>query len=157
MDNRELNTLKIASGFSTGELAERLGMKPRTLRNILAGKESIGTHLAERIAKVFSDADGQNPCLPKDHWIIGEGPPPHRREYIIHTCTPKFIGRIVAVDSDGLPIDSGDVADLLTGVTHAFDDCIICECVWCDPRPKDLDSLTALLNHAAEAIRKDAQ
>ncbi len=92
----------------------------------------------------------------RDEWICGDGPPNiegKRREYIIHTYSPRFIARVVMVGLDGLPLPSESEADVISGITYTYDVNILCEFQWIDPPPPQAD-LEVLLVAAQEFLEE---
>lgn len=119
-------------------LARDLNVSDRRVRQWLAG-ETIPPGVWLEIERLLTVSKG----WPRDEWLIAsdaEG----LREYIIHTCAPRFIARMA---------HDGDDADTLTGATYACQSGeILCEIVWMDPIPVDEPSLRELFARAETAI-----
>lgn len=155
MTPTELRALLLATGLSSGEFARRLGINAETVRKMLAGRKPIPDGLGERIACMFGAGGAASAVWPRDEWIVGEGPPPERREYVVHTTAPRFIARVVALDvitdtpePDEEPVD-------LDGVTYQSLDSLLCEIVWIDPAPTDPTALRRLIDRAADQLEWD--
>lgn len=157
MTPTELRALILASGLSNSEFARRVPVNRRSLTRMLAGEIAITDRMAASVRRMLGAADAPPSEWPRDEWIIGEGPPPERREYIIHTTAPRFIARIVAIDElTDLPEPDEEPADTLSGVTYAHFDNLICEITWLDAAPADPTALTRLLDRAANQLSWDA-
>lgn len=157
MTRTELQALILASGLNHSQFARQIGMTPRNLRRILSGEQSIGDRLAADILEMFGAAEEPHPYYPRDRWIVGEGPPPNRREYIVHTASPRFIARVVAIDeyTDEAEPDE-EPADLASGsVYQANPEARLCEIQWIDPAPTDPTVLTRLMDQAADQLDWD--
>lgn len=153
----ELKALVLASGLSHSEFARRIGMTPRNFFRILSGKQAIGPRLAGDILRLFGAADRADREWPRDEWIVGEGPPPARREYVIHTAAPRFVARVVAIDEltdrpepDEEPMAPGGVE------YQAGPDSLICEIDWIDPAPAEPNALARLMDRAADQLDWDS-
>lgn len=121
-------------------IARQLHIAPRTVRRWLHDTD-IPDWVEARLAELM-DSTAPNTAWPRDEWIIGEGID-RRREYIVHTASPRFIARVVECEVDGLPIQEQQPADAVSGIT-------LCEIVWID-QPQ-LGAVTALLEAACNAL-----
>lgn len=145
--------LRSAVGWQTA-IANRLGIEARTVRRWLqagATPDWVNGRMAELMGGI-----GASPW-PRDEWMIGDGVTEdgRRREYIVHLVAPRFVGRIVAVDDDGLPEPGEEPADILSGVVYVADqETLLCEIEWIDE--VDPGHVTHLLEAAAGAIERQA-
>lgn len=156
MTAEDLRALILAAGLTTGEMARRLGMNPRHLRRMASGEQPISPSLAAEIHALFGAGEEPSPYYPRDRWIVGEGPPPERREYVIHTAVPRFIARVVAVDEfTGQPEPDEEPADLTSGIVYGCGEARLCEIQWIDPAPSDPMALTYLIDEAADQLEWD--
>lgn len=156
MSPAELRALIAAVGLTHSEFARRLGMTPRNMRRLLSGEQAITERVAADIRRMLGASDAPPPEWPRDRWIVGEGPPPARREYILHTHHPRFVARVVALDlltdrpePDEEPVDAA-------GIAYQAADNLICEISWIDPAPTDATALRHLLDQAADQLEWDA-
>ena len=137
-------------------LARAIGISDRTMRRLVAGTSPITERVERDIRRVLGAEASPSPDWPRDEWILGDGlpgPDGARREYLVHTRSPRFVARVIAVDGDGAPDPSEGEADTMTGVVYASQDCVIAEIVWIDPPPAPA-ALTALMEAAARRIRQ---
>lgn len=156
MTPTELRALILASGLTNSEFARRLGINPRHMRRMLAGEQPINSRMEAAINALFGGTDELNPYLPRDRWIVGEGPPPDRREYIIHTAAPRFIARVVAInETTGEPELSEEPADIEGGIVYEAGDSLLCEIQWIDPSPANPVTLSRLMDAAADQLEWD--
>lgn len=156
MTAADLRMLLMASGLSQADFADAIGMGLRKLERLLAGRETIGPALAGRIMALWGADEDPSPYYPRDRWVVGEGPPPERREYVIHTAAPRFIARVVAVDDlSGQPEPREQPADITSGVVYGAGDSLLCEVQWIDPVLADPVALTRLLDMAADQLEWD--
>ena len=157
MTATELRALILASGLTNSEFARRLGLAPRSMRRMLSGETPILPRTEAAICRMLGVGDEGQEAGPRDEWIVGEGPPPGRREYLIHTAAPRFIARVVAMDAlTEQPEPDEEPADTMTGVTYAAGDSLICEITWIDPPPSDPTALLTLIDRAADQLDWDA-
>jgi transcriptional regulator with XRE-family HTH domain len=157
MTATELRALILASGLTNSEFARRLGLAPRSMRRMLSGETPILPRTEAAIRRMLGVGDATPDAWPRDEWIVGEGPPPTRREYLIHTAAPRFIARVVAMDTlTDQPEPDEEPADTMTGVTYAAGDSLICEITWIDPPPSDPTALLTLIDRAADQLGWDA-
>lgn len=151
MTAAELRALIAAGGLSHSEAARRIGINPRHMRKLLAGEVAISAGVEADILQLFGAApDGD--AFPRDEWILGEGPPPARREYIMHTTPPRFIARVVGLDVRTDAPERREEPVSQAGVAYQADDSLICEIRWLDAPPADDDALRQLLDQAADQL-----
>lgn len=157
MTPTELRATILASGLSNSELARRIGVTPRTMRRMLAGEQPILDRTVIALRALFGGGEAPSTDWPRDEWIVGEGPPPDRREYVIHTAAPRFIARVVAIDElTDRPEPDEEPADVTSGVVYAAgDETLLCEIVWIDPAPADPSALARLIDRAADQLEWD--
>lgn len=155
MQPTELKALILASGLSNSEFARRVPISYRNLTRMLAGTAPILPRTAASISRMFGAGEAAPSEWPRDEWIVGEGPPPDRREYLIHTAPPRFIARVVALDviTDEPEPDEDPVG--LAGVVYDSGDSRLCKFVWIDPAPTDPTALTRLVDRAADQLDWD--
>lgn len=157
MTPTELKALILASGLTNSEFARRVPVSYRSLTRMLRGDVTITDRMATSIARMLGAGSAPDPQWPRDEWIVGEGPPPERREYVMHTAAPRFIARVVAMDElTDLPEPDEEPADVLTGVTYSAADSVICEIVWIDLAPTDPTALARLMERAADQLDWDS-
>ena len=143
-------------------MATLLGVNDRTVRRWASGESDIPDWVETKLRKAM----GIDPLLgfiltPHDDWLIADGR--NRREYIIHTRTPRFCARIVAVDpSEGTPLPDQGQADVTTGVVYQLGlDCVLCEITWLDAPPgaaalqKLMDEAGDFYEHGVDEIITD--
>lgn len=155
MTPTELRALILASGLSNSEFARRIGITPRTMRRMLSG-EAITERTTKAINLLLGPREASSSDRPRDAWIVGEGPPPERREYVIHTAAPRFIARVVAMDMlTDQPEPDEEPADVIAGVVYSAADNVMCEITWIDPAPTDPTALRTLMDRAADQLEWD--
>lgn len=153
----ELRALILASGLSNSEFARRIPVNYRTLTRMLAGEAPIMPRTEAAIRAMLGVTDAATPDWPRDEWIMGEGPPPRRREYVIHTRRPRFIARVVAIDLlQDVPEPNEEPVDF-GGVNYDAGDSRLCEIAWIDPAPADPTALRSLIDRAADQLAWDTQ
>jgi transcriptional regulator with XRE-family HTH domain len=156
MTPTELRALVLASGLTNSEFARRLGITPRSMRRLLSGETPVMPRTEAAIRRMMGAADAAASDWPRDEWIVGEGAPPNRREYVIHTTAPRFIARVVAMDVvTDEPEPDEEPAEILEGVAYSAGDSLICEIAWIDPPPADPTALSRLLDQAADQLEWD--
>lgn len=158
MTPTDLRAVILAAQMTNSAFARAIGLQPRQMRNLLAGKSAITPGVISRISQLLGAAGAPGREWPRDAWIVGHGPEPERRQYIIHMGRPRFAGRVVAVDwSNGEPTTAEQPADTQTGSCHeAGTDTVICEIVWIDPAPDDPAALARLMEGAVAHLEQDA-
>lgn len=153
MTPTELRALVLSTGLTNSEFARRLGMTPRNFRKLLAGEQAIHDRTIQSIRHMLGSGDAPTGEWPRDEWIVGEGPQPRRREYVIHTAAPRFIARVVAMDMlTDSPEPDEEPADVTTGIVYEAGDSLLCEVTWIDAAPADPTALRQLLDRAADAL-----
>lgn len=70
---------------------------------------------------------------------------------IFTAMPPRFIARVARVDGDGRLMPDEPEADLLSGLTYANDDVVLCEVQWIDRAPVG-HALTLLLEAACDFL-----
>jgi transcriptional regulator with XRE-family HTH domain len=156
MTPSELHALVLASGLSKSEFARRVGMTPRNFRRILSGEQPVLERTVVAARAMLGAADEASSGWPRDEWIVGEGPPPGRREYVIHTVPPRFIARAVAMDElTALPEPDEEPVDTREGIIYQAGDSLICEVSWLDAPPADPTALRRLLDRTADQLEWD--
>lgn len=116
--------------------AALLGVGTRGLRQMLAGDRPIPPGLAAQLATLLTGGD---------RWILGDGDR-SGGAWLIHLRAPRFAARLV--DEDDPETLRG--ADALSGLTLSLgDSLLLCQIVWLDAPPADLQPLLA---DAAEAV-----
>lgn len=137
-------------------LATHLGVPPRTIHRWASGASCIPPGVASALRPALPDAE-----LPRDEWIVGDGAAAgegFRREYVVHTRSPRFVARAVVTDPDGRPDGDEEPADTVTGMTYqAREDLVLCEFKWLDYPPADTEELRKLLEAAVEALDASAE
>ena len=94
----------------------------------------------------------RDPAVPRDEWILALRSSEDGRDYVIHTRAPRFVGRLVDVDGDGLPEPDELPADVTGGITmDVGEGIVLCEIAWGDPPPTDAD-IVALLGQVRDVI-----
>lgn len=158
MTPTDLRAVILAARMTNSGFARAIGLQPRQMRNLLAGKSAITPGVISRINHLLGAAGAPGREWPRDAWIVGHGPEPERRRYIIHMGRPRFAGRVVAVDpSTGAAATAEQPADTQTGICHeAGAGAAICEIVWIDPAPADPAALARLMEGAAAHLEQDA-
>lgn len=124
-------------------LSRAVGISDRHMRRMVAGTAPIAPGLAREIRSLSE--------WPRDEWIVSVVP--GGREYVSHLLRPRFVARVVAVDSDGLPRPEEEPADVLTGITYSGRDYVLCEIVWID-NPPNTDALLKLFEEAEAALEQ---
>ena len=102
--------------------------------------------------------DAFRPAWRHDPWILAEGLPDdqgERREYLVHTESPQFRCRIVAIDptTGGLPEPYEDPADVGPLAYKIDIDTVLVEFEWTHACP-DVPQLYRLLEAAADALER---
>lgn len=118
--------------------AALLGVGTRGLRAMLAGQRPVPPGLAAQIAALLGGGD---------RWVLGEGDATGGT-WLVHLRTPRFAARLVD------EADEADAAsaDTLSGLTVSIGgDLVLCQMVWIDPPPADLQPL---IDDAAAAVAR---
>lgn len=156
MTPTELRAVGLALRLNNSELARRLGLTPRTMRRMLSAESPITDRTIKAVRALMDGPVVQASDWPRDEWIVGEGSPPDRREYVIHTRSPRFMARVVAIDTiSGHAEPDEDPADIIGGTVYDADESTICEVAWIDPAPSDPVAMLALLERAADQLEWD--
>lgn len=115
-----------------------LGVEVRGLRQMLAGDRAVPPGLAAQIRTLLAGGD---------RWVLGDGDTTGGA-WLIHLREPRFAARLVDED-DGATLRG---ADTLSGLTLSLGgSLLLCQIVWTDPPPADLQPLIA---EAAEAVAR---
>lgn len=157
MTPTELRALILASGLSNSEFARRIPVSYRTLTRMLSGRLAVQPRTEMAIRRMLGVTGAPAPEWPRDEWIVGEGPPPARREYIVHAGEPRFIARVVAIDElTGEPEPDEEPVEIMSGIVYDAGDSRICEIAWLDTPPTDPTALRRLIDRAADQLEWDA-
>lgn len=118
--------------------AALIGVEVRGLRQMLAGTRPVPPGLAQDVATLLT-------C--SDRWVLGDGD--HSGgAWLIHLRAPRFAARLVDEDDP----DTRRGADTLTGLTLSLGGALVlCQIIWIDAPPADLQPLLA---EAAEAVER---
>lgn len=156
MSITDIKSMILASGLPRERFCEKIGISNSAFQRILDGRDPITSQLRIRLLNLFGPSPA--PSHPtRDEWIQGEGPPPRRREYIVHTHFPRFVARVVALDEiTDEPKPEEQPADITTGVVYTYGPSHVCEIDWIDPSPKDPAQMLRLLEAIAEQLDWDA-
>lgn len=115
-----------------------LGVEVRGLRQMLAGARPVPAGLAAQIAALLTGGD---------RWVLGDGDRTGGA-WLIHLRAPRFAARLVDEDDP----DTLRGADTLSGLTLSLGGgLVLCQIVWIDPPPADLQPLLA---EAARAVAR---
>lgn len=115
-----------------------LGVDVRGLRQMLAGDRPVPPGLAALVGTLLTSGD---------RWVLGHGDR-SGGAWLVHLREPRFAGRLVDEDDP----ESARGADTLSGLTLSIgDSLVLCEIVWIDPPPRDLQPLLA---EAAAAVER---
>lgn len=151
----DLKSMILASGLPRERFSEKIGVSFGDFQRILDGVDPISPQVRIRLVNMFG-ATSNTEHKTRDEWILGEGPPPRSREYVIHSCAPRFIARVLALEEmSDTPKPEEQPADTSRGVVYTHGPSLICEIDWIDPCPTDHDELMALLEAAAEQLDSD--
>jgi hypothetical protein len=116
--------------------AALLGVNPRGLRQMLAGDRAVPPGVAQQLGALLTGGD---------RWVLGDGDR-SGGAWLIHLRAPRFAARLVDEDDP----DTLRGADTLAGLTLSLGGALVlCQIVWIDPPPADLQPLLA---EAAEAV-----
>jgi hypothetical protein len=146
--------LRTAIGWESA-IGRRLGVNSRAVRRWL--KDGVTPPwVDDKLADLMGSREISP--WPRDEWVLGDGVSAdgHRREYIVHLATPRFVARVVMCDDDGLPMPDEEPADVLSGTVYVADasdfdnQTILCEIEWIDEVSPG--QITQLLEAAADAI-----
>lgn len=125
--------LRSAVGWQSA-IARRLDVDARTVRRWLASGE-IPAWVDTKLAALTGAAD-LSPW-PRDEWLVGDtrGADGKRREYIFHMQPPRFVARVVMVDSlSQMAYPQEEPADLVSGIIYSAEsDTVLCEIDWIEP------------------------
>jgi hypothetical protein len=119
--------------------AHLLGVGTRGLRQMLAGQRPIPPGLAAQVAALLGSGD---------RWILGRGDRTGGA-WLVHLRQPRFAARLVD-EADAADAASADTLSGLS-VSLGVGDLVLCQVVWTDPPPADLQPLIA---DAAAAVRR---
>ncbi len=156
MTPTELRALILASGLSNSEFARRIPIAYRSLTRMLSGDIAISERMATSISRMLGTGEAASSEWPRDEWIVGEGPPAERREYIVHAIAPRFIARVVSMDMlTDQPEPDEEPCDIVSGIVYQAGESMICEIVWIDAAPTDPTALAALMDRAADHLERD--
>lgn len=113
-----------------------LGVQVRGLRQMLAGDRPVPPGLAAQIRALLGGGD---------RWVLGRGEATGGT-WLVHLRPPRFAARLVDEDDP----DTIRGADTLSGLTLSLGgSLVLCQIVWTDPPPADLQPLLA---EAAAAV-----
>jgi hypothetical protein len=115
-----------------------VNVEVRGLRQMLAGDRPVPPGLAAHLRTLLTSGD---------RWVLGHGDR-SGGAWLVHLREPRFAGRLVDEDDP----ETARGADTLAGLTLSIgDSLVLCELVWIDPPPADLQRLLA---ETAEAVAR---
>lgn len=115
-----------------------VGVEVRGLRQMLAGGRPVPPGLAAQLRTLLTSGD---------RWVLGDGDRTGGA-WLVHLRVPRFAARLV--DEDDPETTRG--ADTLSGLTLSLGGpLVLCQIVWIDPPPADLQPLLA---EAAAAVER---
>ncbi len=155
MKASDLKAMILASGLPRERFREKVGLDAQAFQRILDGQDPITFQLRIKLQNLFAPQP-EGTLSTRDEWIIGEGPPPRRREYIIHTREPRFIARVIALDEEtDVPLSEEQPANTTTGTLYQYGPSLLCELDWIDPQPANPEDLERLMQTVSEQLDWD--